>query len=54
MVSPKADYTFGGWCLILIGISATPVAIEFACRRCGHALSRTTDAKEIANTRLWG
>ena len=54
MVSPKADYTFGGWCLILIGISATPSAIALVCRRCERAIARTTDPKEIANTRLWG
>ena len=54
MVSPSAEYTFGGWCLILIGISATPIAVSYVCRRCGQKLERITDPKEIAETRLWG
>ncbi|MBK6512692.1 MAG: hypothetical protein IPG04_00900 [Polyangiaceae bacterium] len=54
MVSPSAEYTFGGWCLILIGISATPTAVNYVCRRCGQKLERITDPKEIAETRLWG
>ncbi|NUP10025.1 MAG: hypothetical protein HOW73_28585 [Polyangiaceae bacterium] len=54
MVSPAAEYTFGGWCLILVGISARPTAINFTCRRCGTRLDRTTDRQEISETRLWG
>lgn len=54
MVSPKADYTFLGWCLIMIGISAKPTSISFVCRRCDTVVDRTTDPKDIAETRLWG
>lgn len=54
MVSPNAEYTFWGWCLIMIGISARPIAINFTCRRCETRLERTTDPKEIAEIRLWG
>lgn len=54
MVSPNAEYTFGGWCLIMVGISARPVAINFTCRRCETRLERITDRKLIAEIRLWG
>lgn len=54
MVSPAADYTFAGWCLILIGISANPISITFVCRRCDGPLERITDPKVIARTHLWG
>ncbi|MFO0550495.1 MAG: hypothetical protein U0271_19020 [Polyangiaceae bacterium] len=54
MVSPKGEYTIGGWCLLLIGISARPIAVNFVCRRCGERIDRVTDPKEIAEIRLWG
>ncbi len=54
MVSATGDYTFGGWCLVLFGISATPRAIKYHCRRCDQVFDRVTDAKAIAETRLWG
>jgi hypothetical protein len=54
MVSPSGEYTFGGWCLILFGISAKPRAIRYQCRRCEELIYRATDAKTIAETRLWG
>lgn len=54
MVSAAPEYTFSGWCLILIGISATPRAISFTCRQCEQVIERTTDPKVIAETRLWG
>lgn len=54
MVSPSGEYTFGGWFLILLGISAKPTAIRFQCRKCDQLLLRTTDPKVIEETRLWG
>jgi hypothetical protein len=54
MVSAAAEYSIGGWCLILLGISARPTAVNFDCRRCGTTLERTTDPKQIAATRIWG
>lgn len=54
MVSAAPEYTFSGWCLILIGISATPKAISYTCRKCEQVIERTTDAKVISETRLWG
>jgi hypothetical protein len=54
MVSPRPDYTFGGWCLILIGISATPTEIRFVCRDCEKTIERVTDRKEIEGIRLYG
>ncbi len=54
LVSPSGEYTFWGWCLILLGISAKPTAIRFQCRRCDQIVWRTTDPKIIAETRLWG
>lgn len=54
MVSATGDYTFGGWCLILFGISAKPRAIRFTCRRCDEVIERVTDPVTIAETQLWG
>jgi hypothetical protein len=54
MVSPSGEYTFFGWCMILVGISADPVAIRWACRRCQEEVYRTTDKAIIKRTRLFG
>ncbi len=54
MVSPSGEYSFGGWFLILLGISAKPRAIRYQCRRCDEVISRSTDPKVIEETRLWG
>ncbi|MBL8740366.1 MAG: hypothetical protein JNK04_04700, partial [Myxococcales bacterium] len=52
MVSAAPEYTFSGWCLILIGITATPKSISYTCRQCEQVIERTTDPKVIAETRL--
>ncbi len=54
MVSPAGEYTTGGWCLILIGISATPRSIKYVCRTCEQVIDRTTDPTLLSETRLWG
>ncbi len=54
MVSAAGEYTFTGWCLILIGITATPKSISYTCRQCEQVIERTTDPKIIAATRIWG
>ncbi len=54
LVSPEAEYTFGGWFLSMVGISARPIAIRFVCRRCGHVVERSTNEKILTETRLWG
>lgn len=54
MVSASPEYSFGGWCLILIGITATPRAIGYTCRQCEQVIDRTADPKVISQTRLWG
>ena len=54
MVSPSADYTFWGWTLNLIGITATPIRIRFRCRRCDQQVEVTSDPDVIRETRLWG
>jgi hypothetical protein len=53
-VSTSFDYSFGGWCLSLIGISARPRAIRYVCRRCEQVFDKTTDPKTIDQTPLWG
>jgi hypothetical protein len=50
MVSANPDYTFGGWVLNLIGISAHPRAVNFECRRCGKRIERSTDPADMART----
>jgi hypothetical protein len=54
MVSATGDYSFFGWVLIVIGISAKPVAIRYVCRRCEQVLDVTTDPAIIEQTQLWG
>jgi hypothetical protein len=54
MVSATGEYTFVGWVLIMIGISASPTAIRYVCRRCEQVIGRTTDPELIAQTQLWG
>lgn len=54
LVSTSFDYSFGGWCLSLIGISARPRAIRYVCRRCEQVFDKTTDPKTIDQTPLWG
>ena len=54
MVSATGDYSFGGWCLVLFGISAQPRAIKYQCRVCDEVFDRATDKKTIEETRLWG
>jgi hypothetical protein len=54
MVSAAAEHTFGGWCLVLLGISARPRAIKFQCRLCDEVILRSTDPKVIDETRIWG
>jgi hypothetical protein len=54
MVSPSAEYTFGGWCLILVGISATPTMVKFVCRTCDQVVETVRDVAEIKQIRLYG
>jgi 3,4-dihydroxy-2-butanone 4-phosphate synthase len=54
MVSPSADYTFGGWCLILVGITATPTKVRFVCRTCNGVVETVTDVEEIKQIRIYG
>ena len=54
MVSPNANYTFTGWCLNVIGITATPTEIRFVCRRCDTTIERITDPKEMEGIRIYG
>ena len=54
MVSATGEYTFMGWVLIMIGISASPIAIRYVCRRCEQVVGRTTDPAIISQTQLWG
>jgi hypothetical protein len=54
MVSAAPQYSFSGWVLILIGITATPKSISYTCRQCDQVIERTTDPKALAETRLWG
>lgn len=54
MVSATGEYTFMGWVLIMIGISASPIAIRYVCRRCEEVVGRTTDPAIISQTQLWG
>jgi hypothetical protein len=54
MVTASGEYTFGGWCLVFLGISAQPRAIKYQCRRCDQMFDQATDKTTIEQTRLWG
>jgi hypothetical protein len=52
MVSLAPDYTTWGWCLVLVGISATPIRARYVCRRCDEVLEVVTDRdalQQLAN-----
>ncbi len=54
LVSPEPNYTFGGWMLILIGITAAPTQVRFVCRSCTKVIEVVTDRTEIEGIRLYG
>jgi len=43
MVSPVPTYTFLGWFLVVLGISAPMTKMEFRCRTCDQVIETTTD-----------
>jgi len=47
MVTPSPVYGLGGWLRVFIGISTTPKAIRYECRRCGEVIEETTDPSEL-------
>lgn len=51
MVSANQEHGFGGWVLVLIGISAPPRAVNFTCRECGTVIERTKDPKRMKEIR---
>lgn len=43
MVSPKKEYSFGGWVLLVMGVTAKPIRIRYVCRTCDEVF----DVQEI-------
>jgi hypothetical protein len=54
MVSPLAEYSFVGWCFILVGCSWEPRSITFQCRVCEENVERIDDPREMKTIRLAG
>jgi len=52
MVSASPQYSFPGWCAILIGISWEPRSVSFTCRRCDQTIEKTSDPHEIKQLRV--
>jgi len=40
MVSPKKEYSFWGWVLLVMGVTAKPVRIRYVCRVCDQIFDR--------------
>ena len=51
MVSPVAHYTFFGWFLVILGISAPMTYMDFQCRECDQVIETTTDAEVMEGYR---
>jgi hypothetical protein len=48
LVSVEPTYTaWGQFWVVLIGVSATPIRIDFRCRRCKEKFDFITDAQEL-------
>jgi len=54
MVSPQPEYSFFGWCFILVGVSWVPRTVTFQCRVCDENIEIITDPRQIAALRLAG
>jgi len=54
MVSPQGEYSFIGWCFILIGVSWDPRSITFQCRVCDETVERVDDPRVMRTIRLAG
>jgi hypothetical protein len=51
MVSPVPSYSFLGWFLVVVGISAPMQKMDFVCRTCGQTIETTTDEKLMESYR---
>jgi hypothetical protein len=51
MVSPVPSYTFLGWCLVILGISAPMTQMVFRCRTCDQVIETTTDVETMESYR---
>ncbi len=47
MVTAEPEYTVGGWCLLLIGVSARPFRLKYRCRQCEKVFDWTTDREAL-------
>jgi hypothetical protein len=49
MVSPERKYTWWGtfW-VIFMGVSTTPIRVEFRCRVCGDTFDATEDPEDLS------
>lgn len=52
MISPVGEYSFTGWFMLLLGISALPHRIRYQCRTCRDTVDEVTDPDEIRGIRL--
>ena len=50
MVTPKPTYTaWGTFWVTLMGVSATPIRIDFICRRCDERFDFIVNREELRN-----
>ncbi|MCX7633486.1 MAG: hypothetical protein N2Z22_09175 [Turneriella sp.] len=47
LVVRKNRYSKWGWFALLLGISANPILVQFACIRCGEVFDETNDPEEL-------
>lgn len=47
MISKDAEYSFGGWLTVLLGISTVPRRLKYRCTLCGEILETVNDPREL-------
>ncbi|EYF05664.1 hypothetical protein [Chondromyces apiculatus] len=47
LVSAEPEYTFGGYLLLLLGVTVKPIKLKYRCRQCDTIFETTTDPKLI-------
>lgn len=53
-VSPKLEYSFGGWLWVFAGVNAMPKRVRMVCRQCGDTVETYTDRAILESYRMGG
>ena len=47
LVHPEPKYSFGGWLMLLLGATPSPMYAVYFCGRCGQSLGISRDPKVL-------